>query len=164
MNLRWLKPKDFAVVLEIEKQSFPDPWTKQDFHRVLDNKNCICRVAEEGDELIGYMVYEYNSTSYNIVNLAVARHYRRHGVAKFLVSGLMSQMSDSCKHRILVSVSDRNLGAQLLFKSLGFRAEKISRNFFGADHNSYDFRFMKKTAKKETGGLNECPRTEKSFD
>lgn len=148
MNLRWLKPKDFSVVLEIEKQSFPDPWTKQDFHRVFENKNCVCRVCEDGEEVVGYMVYEYDAISYNIINLAVVKHYRRHGVARFLVSGLISQMSDSSKYQMFASVSDRNLGAQLFFKAMEFKAEKISRNFFGPDHNSYDFRFMKKNSKK----------------
>lgn len=150
MKIRRFKSKDFSVVLEIENQSFPNPWTKQDFYRGFKNENCVCYVIEDEKEVVGYIVYVCDSTSCKIINLAVAKHYRRHGVAQSLLSEVIEQMEQT---PILASISDRNLGAQLFFRSLGFKAEKISRNFFGPDHNSYDFVLLRMSNIKQKDEL-----------
>jgi len=141
MKIRWMIRKDEKSILNIEKQSFPEPWSKKDFDKTLENKNCIGQVCcDEDDNVLGYLIYEYDKESYHIINFAVAEGQRRHGLGKSLVQKLISHMENSnTRGRIFASVSDRNLTAQLFFRKLGFRAERISRNLFGKEHHAYEF-------------------------
>lgn len=38
-TVRWMIKGDFRAVLEIERQSFDEPWTENDFVQSLQNKN-----------------------------------------------------------------------------------------------------------------------------
>lgn len=155
MNIRWIKPKDMNFILEIEKESFPEPWTKKDFDRVFANKDCVCQIYcdADTDKVLGYLVYEYDKVSYNLVNFAVAPKMRRQGIGKALIQSLISHMENSAKRKMFVSISDKNLTAQLFMRKMGFRAEKISRNFYGPDHNAYEFILMRQTSNKEKDEL-----------
>lgn len=144
MNIRWMISCDMVYILEIEKDNFPDPWSRECFHKILKNRNCIGKVYERDGKILGYLIQEWDKTTYNVVNLVIAKNSQRQGVAKELLSELIARMNKPYgKERILVSISDRNLVGQLFFRSLEFKAEKISYNFFGKDHHSYDFVLLK---------------------
>lgn len=146
MNVRWIAPKDMAIVLGIEQENFPDPWTRDDFNRAFHNKNCVGRILEDNNgEIVGYLVYEYDQVSYSIINLAVAKNKQRQGFGKTLMENLISHMENSAKGRMLATISDRNLAAQLFLRRIGFRAERISRDFFGPEHHGYEFVFLRTT-------------------
>jgi ribosomal-protein-alanine N-acetyltransferase len=50
--------RDMPEVLAIEHASFEYPWCEEEFLRVLRQRNCIGMVAEQGERIVGFMVYE----------------------------------------------------------------------------------------------------------
>lgn len=152
MSLRWFKSRDMLHVLDIEEESFPEPWTEEDFHQMFQNKNCACMIFEDeskGGKPVGYMIFDYNKTAYKIINMAVDKNYRRCGVGRALIASLIEYMNEGPKGSIRASVSDRNLPAQLFLRDVGFKAKRISRDIFGPDHHSYDFVLVKEFAEKD---------------
>jgi ribosomal-protein-alanine N-acetyltransferase len=130
MHVRWMIRRDMAEVLETENESFEFPWSEDEFVRCLRQRNCIGMVADQDDEVVGFMVYELHKTRLHILNFAVASRYRRQGIGRKMVQKLIGKLSLQRRTRIVLEVRETNLSAQLFFRSLGFRAVNVLRDFY----------------------------------
>ena len=54
----------------------------------------------------------------------------RRGIGTALVDKLVSKLSPHRRNRIVLEVRETNLDAQLFFKSLGFRAISVLRDYY----------------------------------
>jgi ribosomal-protein-alanine N-acetyltransferase len=122
--------RDMMEVLEIENQSFEFPWSEDDFIRCLRQRNCIGMVAEHDERVAGFMIYELHRNRLHILNFAVAPEFRRKGVGHQMVEKLIGKLSSQRRSRIMLEVRETNLAAQLFFRSLGFRAISVLRDFY----------------------------------
>lgn len=80
VQIRWLIRRDMEDVLRIERSSFDNPWTDDNFLKCLRQRNCIGMVAEQDFEIVGYMIYELHKSKIHILNFAVDPICRRVGV------------------------------------------------------------------------------------
>jgi ribosomal-protein-alanine N-acetyltransferase len=122
--------RDMTEVLEIENQSFEFPWSEEDFIRCLRQRNCIGMVAEHDEHVAGFMIYELHRNRLHMLNFAVASEFRRRGVGDQMVQKLIGKLSSQRRNKILLEVRETNLGAQLFFRRLGFRAVQVLRDFY----------------------------------
>ena len=130
VHIRWMIRRDMPAVLSIEEASFEFPWSEEEFIRCLRQRNCIGMVAEKDDEVVGFMIYELHKNRLHLMNFAVAPNLRRCSVGAAMVDKLISKLSMDRRNRILLEVRETNLDAQLFFKSLGFRAISVVRDFY----------------------------------
>ncbi|MEM8494606.1 MAG: GNAT family N-acetyltransferase, partial [Planctomycetota bacterium] len=77
--------RDMTEVLGIEKESFEFPWLEEDFIRCLRQRNRIGMVADQGERVVGFMIYELHKTRLHILNFAVAASARRQGVGEQMI-------------------------------------------------------------------------------
>ena len=138
VHIRWMIRRDMPAVLAIESQSFEFSWTEDDFIRCLRQRNCIGMVAEQDDQVVGFMIYELHKNRLHVLNFAVAQHVRRQGVGRAMVAKLLSKLSHERRNRIMLEVRETNLDAQLFFKQIGFRAVSVLRDFYDdSDEDAY---------------------------
>jgi len=131
VHIRWMIRRDMPQVQEIENNSFEFAWNEDDFIRCLRQRNCIGMVAEnDNDEIVGFMIYELHRNRLHILNFAVHPDHRRKGVGKRMVEKLRQKLSNERRNRIMLEVREWNLEAQLFFKSFGFRAIQILKDFY----------------------------------
>jgi ribosomal-protein-alanine N-acetyltransferase len=130
VHIRWMIRRDMPEVLQTEQESFEFAWTEEDFLRCLRQRNCIGMVAEQGEKVVGFMIYELHKAKLHILNFAVHPHFRRSGVGAQMVAKLISKLSSHRRTRITLEVRETNLGAQLFFRSQGFRAVRVLRAFY----------------------------------
>lgn len=130
VHIRWMIRPDMPEVLQAEQESFACPWTEEDFLRTLRQRNCIGMIAECGEQVAGYMLYELHKQKLHILNLAVSPRYRRAEVGSQMILKLISKLASHRRTRITIQVRETNLPAQLFFRSLGFRAVKVLRGSF----------------------------------
>lgn len=130
VQIRWMIRRDMQSVLEIERQSFEFAWSEDDFIRCLRQRNCIGMVAERNEEIVGFMIYELHKNNLHILNFAVHRDYRRHGVGRNMIEKLIAKLAFQRRNRIMLEVRESNLDAQLFFRSIGFRAISVLRDFY----------------------------------
>lgn len=132
IHIRWMINRDMREVLAIEEASFEFAWDDDSFIRCLRQCNCIGMVAETGERVVGYMVYELHKSRLHILNFAVHAGFRRHGVGAAMIRKLASKLSASVgrRNRIMLEVRETNLDAQLFFKAMGFRAISLLRDFY----------------------------------
>ena len=73
-HIRWMIRKDLPEVFAIELASFDCPWFELDFIRCMQQRNSIGMVADLGDRIAGYMIYELGRTRIRLLNFAVHPH------------------------------------------------------------------------------------------
>jgi ribosomal-protein-alanine N-acetyltransferase len=130
VHIRWMIRRDMPEVLGIERNSFEFPWFEEDFIRCLRQRNCIGMVAEHGERVVGFMIYELHKTRLHILNFAVAADFRRRGVGQQMIEKLIAKLSSQRRTRITLEVRETNLPAQLFFKSAEFRAVTVLRAYY----------------------------------
>jgi [ribosomal protein S18]-alanine N-acetyltransferase len=125
---RWMIPRDLPAVTAIERASFPEPWTEDDFRGVLRRRNGVGIVAEVGDAVVGYAVYEMHREYLKVLNLAVAPGWRRRGLGAGLADRIGGEVDGHRRAFADAWVSEANLGALLFFRARGWRAVGFDRD------------------------------------
>src|ERR687888_2090413 len=115
VHIRWMIRRDMPEVLQTEQESFEFSWTEEDFLRCLRQRNCIGMVAEQGERVVGFMIYELHKNKLHILNFAVHPAYRRYGVGAQMVAKLISKLSSHRRTRITLGGGGTNLPAPLFF-------------------------------------------------
>lgn len=140
--IRWLIRCDMVDVLRIESASFDNPWIEDDFLNVLRQRNCIGMVAELAGRVVGFMIYELHKGNQEILDFAVDPRYRRQGVGRQMVDRLKAKLSQQGRTELRLLVRERNLVAQLFFRSQGFLAvEVLSNEYDETDEDAYVMRY-----------------------
>jgi ribosomal-protein-alanine N-acetyltransferase len=130
VHIRWMIRRDMPEVLAIEAESFEFPWLEEDFIRCLRQRNCIGMVAEHDDRVVGFMIYELAKNRIQVLNFCTAAEFRRRGVGTQMVAKLVGKLSAQRRTRIALEVRETNLAAQLFFRTSGFRAVSVLRNYY----------------------------------
>jgi ribosomal-protein-alanine N-acetyltransferase len=130
VHIRWMIRRDMPEVLRTEQDSFEYSWAEEDFLRCLRQRNCIGMVAEQGERVVGFMIYELHKNRLHILNFAVHPYFRRFGVGTQMVGKLIGKLSSHRRTRITLEVRETNLAAQLFFRAQGFKATRVLRTFY----------------------------------
>jgi ribosomal-protein-alanine N-acetyltransferase len=130
VHIRWMIRRDMPEVLAIEHASQEFPWCEEEFLRVLRQRNCIGMVAEYGERVVGFMIYELHKTKLQVLNFAVHPEFRRQGVGRQMIAKLAGKLSSHRRTRIVLHVRETNLAAQLFYRVQGFRASEVVREYY----------------------------------
>ncbi len=87
-------------------------------------------VAQYGECIAGFMIYELHNTRIHILNFAVDYAFRRQRVGRQMADKLINRLSEQRRSHISVKVRETNVGAQLFFRSCGFMATSILRDSY----------------------------------
>jgi ribosomal-protein-alanine N-acetyltransferase len=128
------------AVIEIERQSFEEPWIDRAFSHCICSKEHAAFVATLDDRVAGYVVMHWSKDSHQLCNIAVAPEFRRMGVARTMIMQQLALLGGAAK-QILVGVSDKNLAAHQFFRSVGFCAVSIGSKFFSNGDDAYIFQW-----------------------
>jgi len=153
VHIRWMIRRDMAEVLAIEQHSFDHPWCEEDFLRCLRQRNCIGMVAEQGERIAGFMIYELHKSKLYLLNFAVHPEFRRQGVGRQMVAKLVSKLSQHRRTRIVLEVRETNLAAQLFYRELSFRAVQVLQNHYDdSGEDAYLMQYRLESAVEELVG------------
>ncbi len=155
VHIRWMIRRDMAEVLKIEAESFDQPWTEEDFLKCLRQRNCIGMVAERQDRIVGFMIYELHANRLHVLNFAASPEHRRAGVGNQMVSKLVGKLSSHRRSKITLAVRERNLDAQMFFRTQEFKATRVLRNYYddsGEDAFLMEYRVPAPAPSESAGG------------
>ena len=130
VQIRWMIRRDMAEVLQIERSSFEYHWTEADFLHCLRQRNCIGMVAEHGNRVVGFMIYELFKNRLHMLNFAVAPDYRHSGIGNQMIAKLANKLSQQRREFITLEVRETNLQAQMFFREQGFQATRVLRDHY----------------------------------
>ncbi len=165
VHIRWMIRRDMPEVLVAEQASFEYAWTEEDFLRCLRQRNCIGMVAEQGEKVVGFMIYELHKAKLHILNFAVSPTFRRLGVGGQMVAKLISKLSSHRRTRITLEVRETNLPAQLFFRAQGFKAVRVLRAYYedsGEDAFQMQYRLADDTGEDNDEAVNRIAQYEEN--
>ena len=130
IHIRWMIRRDMPEVMRTERASFEYAWTEDDFLRCLRQRNCIGMVAEQGETIHGFMIYELHRSRLHVLNFAVHPELRRQGIGGMMVAKLIYKLISHRRQKITLAVRERNLAAQMFFRAHGFKATRLLRKYY----------------------------------
>lgn len=119
--IRIMKESDLDRIMEVEKDCFTTPWSKNSFFLEV-TKNQLARyfVAEVDGIIAGYGGIWLILDEGHITNIAVDSKYRRLGVGKKLLEALIVLCEKYSMMSMTLEVRVTNEPAKLLYQSYGF--------------------------------------------
>jgi ribosomal-protein-alanine N-acetyltransferase len=131
LTVRVMRDADVAEVIDIERASYQFPWTEGIFHDCL-RVSYLCRVAVQGQRLVGYAVMSMGAGEAHILNLCVREDARRAGVGRQLIRYLLDQAEGAGMLEAFLEVRPSNAIAMRLYQSLGFEQVGSRRGYYQA--------------------------------
>jgi ribosomal-protein-alanine N-acetyltransferase len=129
-----MRAEDLDAVMEIERQSFDDPWTPGLFLHELKipfSKTILVRAPNGAAELLGYVCWWVVGDEVHILNLAVRPERRRSGIARTLVELLLDDARQKQARLITLEVRRENLSGIALYRDFGFVETGARKNYYG---------------------------------
>ena len=132
IEFRKLKLRDLNRIEEIERTSYPTPWSRSMFAGELAKPSSICLGAIDGEreELVGYLIISRYVDAWHVMNIAVAPEYRRKGIARRLMERLFEVTARDARRGYTLEVRVSNEAAIRLYEELGFRARGVRRGYY----------------------------------
>jgi ribosomal-protein-alanine N-acetyltransferase len=132
LELRRLQLRDLNAIEEIERRSYPTPWSRSMFASELAKPSSICLGAfdGEGGDLIGYLIISRYVDAWHVMNVAVAPEHRRRGIAQAMLRRLFEMTESDSRRGYTLEVRVSNKGAIDLYERLGFKARGIRRGYY----------------------------------
>jgi ribosomal-protein-alanine N-acetyltransferase len=131
IELRRIEPRDLDAVDEIERASYPTPWSRAMFVAELRKPSSLALGAysEEG-ALLGYAFVSRYVDAWHVMNVAVATDHRRRGIATTLLERLFEITATDPRSGYTLEVRVSNLEAIRLYERLGFESRGIRRGYY----------------------------------
>ena len=122
---------DIDEVLEIEKLSFPSPWSRRLFLNELVNPNSHIILAKDDiGAILGFACFWIVVDEAHILNIAVRPIFKRQGIAKRLLAHVMEFAKGRGTNYFALEVRDRNQAAIELYKGFGFRIAGLRKGYY----------------------------------
>jgi [ribosomal protein S18]-alanine N-acetyltransferase len=135
MMIRRMRFEDAHEVLQIEWAVFPTPWRQEEFEIAVRTKSIRTRVLLLDGKIIGYAIWQFHRGTMWLENIAVHAEHQRRGIGRILIENCAT-----LGHPMATEVRERNLGAQLFLRKLGFLCTEIKRRpWENSDEDAYIF-------------------------
>ena len=123
---------DLNGVLEVEGESFTNPWTRDMYTWELQNRSmCHIYVVRTPEcAVAGFCAFWLVSDDIHINNVALRPAYRNRGLGTALMRHVMTEARRLGAMRATLEVRASNAGARRLYERLGFYVAGSRRNYY----------------------------------
>ena len=136
MTPYWIEPlggeADLAGVLEVEHESFTNPWTREMYSWELQNRSvCHIFVVRTPDcHVAGFCAFWLVFDEIHINNVAMRPQFRGRGIGTALLLHVLTEARNLGARRATLEVRASNEGARRLYDRLGFYVAGTRRNYY----------------------------------
>jgi ribosomal-protein-alanine N-acetyltransferase len=133
--LRDMRREDLPAVLDIERRSFAQPWSRAFFEKELATPFARLVVAVEETvprpQVIGYTCRWRVTDEVHLLNVAVHPERRGLGHGRALVGAVVAEAEAACTRVVYLEVRAGNVIARRLYRQLGFKDLGVRRGYYG---------------------------------
>ena len=136
MSDYWIEPladeTDLEGVLEVESESFTNPWTRAMYAWELQNRSvCHIYVARTREcPVAGFCAFWLVLEEIHINNVAVRPQFRGAGIGSALLHYVLAEAKELGARRATLEVRASNVAARRLYERLGFYVAATRRNYY----------------------------------
>ena len=138
--IRPLKPSDLDKICDIERRSFPSPWSRSSFLFSYHQNPKGFVVAIRDGEVVGYAIVGIEKSLElrkhrlrrrgHLLNLAVDQEFRRQGTGSALVEFIINYLREESVEDVWLEVRASNVAARKLYSSLGFKKGRTVKKYY----------------------------------
>ncbi len=130
---------DVPRVMEIEKDGFRHPWSRELIERELGHAwSQILLACEPGpgaaDRVVGYIVFWLVHDEIHVLNVATALEARRRGVGRALMAAAENAGRTRGARISTLEVRRSNEAAIALYRAIGYRQVGVRANYYAEEN------------------------------
>jgi ribosomal-protein-alanine N-acetyltransferase len=129
---RVISAEDIDDILEVERASFTNPWTRDMYLAELRNEGVsyvyAARLAD--GRIVGFCSFWRIFEELHINNLAVAPPFRHTGIGTALLRRAIAEGAELGATRATLEVRRSNEAARRLYEQLGFSVAGVRRGYY----------------------------------
>lgn len=134
-DVRPMRAGDIAAVMEVERRSFPAPWSPQVFLDELGRSHAHVDVLVTGEDWpVGFVNYWLVADEVHLLNLALGPEHRGRGLGTRLLAHVVAFARGHACRVVTLEVRRSNLTAQHLYRKAGFRAVSVRPAYYTDNH------------------------------
>ena len=99
MEIVRAKAEHLDGIMEIERQSFPDPWSRGGVEVYLTDPSGEILAVLEGQEVVGFAIYHVSYDESELFTIAVRADSRGRGVGRALLDAVLSGRGPGARGR-----------------------------------------------------------------
>lgn len=122
-QLRDASEADIPALMGLADTTDLSDWSESDFSNVIDGQRGLLTLAFAREVLAGFIASSSVVDEVTLLNLAVGRGHRRHGLGRALVQNMLAHYRIAGAARCLLEVRESNSGARALYTELGFTVD-----------------------------------------
>jgi [ribosomal protein S18]-alanine N-acetyltransferase len=132
VEFRRLELRDLNAIDDIERASYPTPWSRSMFAGELAKPSSVSLGAFESEtgELLGYLIISRYVDAWHVMNVAVAPDHRRRKIATMLLDRLFELTAGEGRRGYTLEVRVSNDVAIRLYERAGFKPRGIRRGYY----------------------------------
>ncbi len=139
LEFRRARPQDVARVMEIERDGFKHPWSRQLIERELGHAWSQILLAfetepEGGERVLGYIVFWLVHDEVHVLNVATALEARRRGVGRALMAAAEEAGLARGARLSTLEVRRSNEPAIALYRAIGYRQVGIRPRYYAEEN------------------------------
>lgn len=146
-GVRIMTHEDLARVSDIERRSYPFPWSHGVFRDcLLAGYHCI--VILRDSTVVGYAILSVAAGDAHILNVCVDPHFRQLGYGERLLDEVLDRARRAEVREIFLEVRPSNEKAILLYRKKGFREIAKRPAYYQASDGREDAAVFSKQLRK----------------
>lgn len=149
------EPRHLSSIMEIERSSFSDPWSRAFFQSFIESHGVQFNVAVRDDRVVGFCVLRAVLDMGEIYNIAVVLEGRGQGIGTALLRSSIKCGEELGLKKIFLEVRRGNAKAILLYERMGFCAAGIRHGYYTSpkeDAITMIYEYGEETADAYIGG------------
>lgn len=123
-------PDDLDQMMAIEVRAFTAPWLRQTYEDLVTLDSIHIWVAKRGDEVVGYMLYQFWGDEVELHNITTKPEREREGIGTMLMEHMLTQAGQIGIRRIYLLVRPSNEAARALYGKYGFTVVGVRHKYY----------------------------------
>lgn len=142
LAIRQYEARDFAAMYKLDQMCFPPgiAYSKWSLQYFLSLPAADCLVAEDGKQIVGFILAEKNPPLAHIITLDVAPGKRRSGLATTLLEEMEKHFRYHEVRSVLLETAVDNESGIAFWEHHGYRTEAVLKRYYLGRVDAYEMR------------------------
>ncbi len=144
LEFRPMQSEDLPEVIDIERRSYPFPWTQSIFGDCL-HAGYSCWVCARGGVIEGYGILTVAAGESHLLNLCMRPESRREGIGRKMLRHLIAIARRHDADILFLEVRASNAAARMLYQAEGFNELGTRKDYYPQDKGREDALILART-------------------
>ena len=131
---RLCEEKDLPVVMELDREAFFDPWSRETWMREIRNPIALWIVEAIDSDIAGFAGIWNVAGEAQVMRVAVRRALRNQGLGLLLTQKLIYKAWEAGAEAVTLEVRESNAAARKVYERCGFVSSGVRPDYYEDTH------------------------------